>query len=135
VLFLKWFNFHSSYNKHPCAVKARVSNVRCWTLWDSTLSNIQLVISILHVTALCYNRAMAAVTIMCRSRNFLSIFAVREYKLSSWRTHNLKTLAVGLHLRRQVHRSLPFTSEKILGNFRWIIFGSPWRLIPICLEM
>jgi hypothetical protein len=52
-------NFHTVCNSHPWAGMSKVSNVRCVNLWDLTLSVIQLANSILHVTALCFTKAIA----------------------------------------------------------------------------
>jgi len=42
----------------------------------------------------------------CRSSDAPSIIAVREYKFSNWPTQDMKTRAVGLHVKRQVQLDL-----------------------------
>jgi len=83
--FLKFINFHSSYNKHPYRGSAAVSNVRLGNQYDSSLLIIQLVTSKLYVPELCFTTAKAVGAIgyvWCPSINTPSIIASREYMFS-----------------------------------------------------
>ena len=134
ALFLKSFNFHSSYNIHPRAGKTAVSTGPCGTLQDMTLLIIQVAISILHVIELCYTTTIAVEAICfvsgrlypvhnCSARKHVLQFSDARYEDTRCRPSC-----------KVVKCDWRCTKEENFRNVLWLIFGCPQRYKQICVK-